>query len=330
MEEWQNTWHDALEQLQDKQTIALISHIRPDGDAYGSLLALALALEQQGKKVLCYNQDGVLEKYAFLPGLDRIRTPDEDLASADVLIALDTSAPDRVGHFCWDKKIPVWLNIDHHISNACFGALNIIRPEVPATGQIVYDLIVQAGWNLTPEIAENIFVAISTDTGSFKYRGTTSATFEAAAALCRAGARPDHLARLTYSSFPMRRLKLQKAILNALQFHAEEQIAYYSITQKMYADCGALPEDTEGLLESIISTQGVHLAVVFEERPDQSVKMSFRSKGLVDVSRLASEIGGGGHREAAGAQSPDPLEKTVASVLRLCESYIAKIPQLHP
>ena len=315
-------WLALLPELRSRQSFAVLSHVRPDGDAYGSLLAFAHALRGLGKTVHVFNEDGLTEAYAFLPGASLVRKTPEAKPDVDAVISLDNAAYPRLGPSFVKWNTPVWLNLDHHVSNEKFAEHNLIAPEVPATGELLFELFTAAGWPVTPDIADNLFVAISTDTGSFKYRNTTQRTFEVTAALAGAGARIGEMSAACYLNYPLRRLKLQKAILQNLALIANDRIAHYSITQDMYRAAGARPEDTEGLIESIIATQGVDLAIVFDERRDGTTKMSFRSKGRVNVQTLAARFSGGGHVSAAGAQLPVSLAEAQAQVLPLAEAAL--------
>lgn len=308
-------WDAAIEGLRPLRSLALITHVRPDGDAYGSLIALGLALEDQGKRVSLYCEDGMIDRYRFLPGAEKVQRPPQQAPDADALIAVDCAAAKRLGAACQHWAIRPWLNIDHHESNERFGAINIVDPHRPATGELLFELFRRAGWPVTPAIADNLFVAISTDTGSFRYRNTTARTFEVAAELSRLGARIGDLSLACYGSFPLRRTRLLKETLQDLTLDCGDRLAFYRITQEMYARTGARPEDTEGMIENVISTEGVDLAIVFEERKNGTVKMSFRSKGAVNVNEVARRFGGGGHPQAAGAELPGSIANVQEQVL---------------
>lgn len=317
------TWNAALEGLRALRSVAIITHIRPDGDAYGSLIALGLALEDQGKRVSLFCEDGMIDKYRFLPASDRVAPPRANPPDADALIAVDCTAAKRLGDAFGGWGFPPWLNIDHHESNERFGKINIVDPARPATGELLFELFRHAGWPVTPAIADNLFVAISTDTGSFRFRNTTARTFEVAAELSRLGARIGDLSLACYGSFPLRRTRLLREILGNLSLDCGDRLAFYQITQEMYARTGARPEDTEGMIETIISNEGVELAIVFEERKNGTVKMSFRSKGLVNVNEIARRFGGGGHAQAAGAELPGPIETVRRDVLAAARAVLA-------
>ena len=187
--------------LREHQRFAVLSHVRPDGDALGSQLALALSLEKLGKTVHVWNEDGMLEKYNFLPRAELLTKPPAEKEDVDVAIALDTAVQTRLGtpaEAVGSAKI--WINIDHHPSNPGYGDLVYIDPASPATGQILFDLIADQKLPLTQEIAENLYVAISTDTGSFQYPNTTARTFEIAAELARAGVDIGRVSQLLYEN----------------------------------------------------------------------------------------------------------------------------------
>lgn len=322
MVEIYRTWDAALAEMAAFRSLALVTHVRPDGDAYGSLIALGLALEAQGKRVEWYCEDGMVDRYRFLPGAERVRQPPADFPGVDAVVAVDCAAAGRLGRAFqgWGRR--PWLNIDHHESNERFGTHNIVDPARPATGELLFELFRHSGWTVTAAMADSLFVAISTDTGSFRYRNTTARTFEVAAELSRLGARIAELSLACYGSFPLRRTKLLREILHDLAFDCGERLAHYRITQEMYARTGARPEDTEGIIETVISTEGVEVAVVFEERKNGAIKMSFRSKGGVNVSELAGRFGGGGHPQAAGAEQTGTLADVQGRVLEAVRAAV--------
>ena len=311
-------WASALDKIQSADTIAVISHLRPDGDAYGSTLAVGLALQALGKNTLLYNPSGVTSTYSHMPEIGRLIEPPAKKPDIDLIISVDTSSQERLGEAfnSWNRKVDI--NIDHHASNTNYADINIVDPEVPANAQLLYELFSQACWPITPTIADCLFVGLSTDTGSFKYRGTTARTFQIAAALAEAGARVAELAEKCYASYPLRRLHLQREILQRLELRCHDRLAFFSITQDMYRITGALPEDTEGLIENIIGIQGVELAILFEEKEDRTVKISMRSKGRINVNELCAAVGGGGHASAAGATIRGTLLKAQEDLLPLC------------
>ena len=186
----QTTFADIGGVLRAHQRFAVLSHVRPDGDALGSQLALALSLQELGKDVTVWNEDGLLEKYSFLPGGERLVRPPNQPEEFDVAVALDTATQSRLGTAGESvRQAKTWINIDHHPSNPGYGDLVYIDPSSPATGQILFELIQAEKLPMDPAIAENLFVAISTDTGSFQYPNTTARTFEIGAEIGRASCR---------------------------------------------------------------------------------------------------------------------------------------------
>lgn len=300
--------------------IAVISHARPDGDAIGSAVALASALEAAGKRVTVLNEDGVPPNLAFLPGAARVHVPAPGEAiGADLAVALDTGAESRLGDRCRAACAGArrWINIDHHISNSRYGDLAHVDPDSPATGQIVYELIAAAGWALTPEARDNLYVAISTDTGSFRYPATTARTYEVAAALVAAGCDIGDLNQKTYETFPFRRVLLLQELLGTLRMTKGNRVASWSLTAEMIARVGMQPGDSEGLIDIIRSVDSVVASVFFEELPDDRIRVSMRSKdrSIVDACAICALFGGGGHPLAAGARLRGTLAEAQDRVL---------------
>ncbi len=295
----------------------IMSHVRPDGDALGCEIALALCLRQLGKNVTVWNEDGMLDKYRFLPCSDLVTQPPGVKEDFDVAIALDTAVHDRLGK-CLDSvgSVKLWINIDHHVSNPRYGDLAYIDPTAPATGQILYELIRSENLPLTYEMADNLFVAISTDTGSFQYPSTTARTYEIIADLVRAGVNVGDLSQKCYENHPRRRIELLRELLNRLQFSCDGKVASFSLSMAAAEKVGAEPEDNEGLIDHIRAIEGVFVAVFFEELPEGKVRVSMRSKTpRYDVCKICALFGGGGHTLAAGARVAGDLAAVETKVL---------------
>lgn len=303
--------------LHDHQSFVVMSHVRPDGDALGCEIAMALCLQQLGKKVAVWNEDGMLEKYAFLPSSGMVVTPPAEPQEFDVAIALDTAVWDRVGKCrAAVKNVKLWINLDHHVSNDHYGDLAYIDPTAPATGQILYDLIRSQDLPFTYEMADNLFVAISTDTGSFQYPSTTARTYEIAADLIKAGVNVGQLSQQMYESHPRRRIQLLRELLNVLKFTCEDQVASFALSLETAAHVGAVPEDNEGLIDHIRGLEGIVVAAFIEELPEGRVRISLRSKDdRADVCKVCQQFGGGGHKLAAGARISGSLGEVEAKVL---------------
>lgn len=301
-----------------------MSHVRPDGDALGCTIAMALCLQQLGKDVTAWNEEGVLEKFRYLPGYGIVSEPAAEPQEFEVAIVLDTSVQDRVGK-CLPavKHADLWINIDHHVTNPRFGDLVHIDSTAPATGQILYDLFRTCELPLTYEMADNLFVAISTDTGSFQYSGTTARTYEIGAELIRAGVNVAELSRKMYESYPRRRLELLRALLNTMRFSSGDRCASVALSQATAAELRVLPEDNEGLIDHVRAIDGVIVAAFFEELPDDKVRVSLRSKDeRVSVSAVCAQFGGGGHTLAAGARAQGSLNEVQDRVLAAIDSAL--------
>jgi phosphoesterase RecJ-like protein len=314
----QSTFDEIGALLRSQQKFAVLSHVRPDGDALGSQLGLGLSLSKLGKKVMVRNEDGLLEKYSFLPGGEFLQTPLNEPQDFDVAIALDTATENRLGTSTeLVRSAKTWINIDHHPSNPGYGDLVYIDPTAPATGQILFELITSQGLPIDAAIAENLFVAISTDTGSFQYPNTTARTFEIGAALVACGVDVGRVSQLLYESYPRRRTELLRELLGTMRFEAGGKIATFSLSLKVAADIGAKPEDNEGLIDHIRAIQGVIVAIFFEELEEGKVRVSMRSKSEeVDVSVICQKFGGGGHKLAAGTRVRGTLPEVEAKVLK--------------
>jgi phosphoesterase RecJ-like protein len=290
--------------VETHERFLVISHLRPDGDAYGSTLALGLALRGLGKDVITMNCDGLAPLFRFLPGSESlVATPEKAPEAGRVLVAVDCADSKRLGAAfeAWNRTPDV--NIDHHVSNPGYGALNVIEPALPATAQLLFEIIDALGWPLTADIASNLYVGLMTDTGSFRYRQTTARSFAVATRLVEAGADPVALAQACYQSYRPARLLLLREVLNSLHFAADGRIGWFYITPETYARSGSSPDETEGLLEYLQAVEAIEAAFVLEEIPGGLTRASMRSRGTVDVNRICAEFGGGGHRLAAGLRT---------------------------
>jgi len=312
------TFEEIGKVLRDHQRFAILSHVRPDGDALGSQLALALSLQQLGKDVRVWNENGMLEKYSFLPRAELLTKPPSAAEDVDIAIALDTAIQSRLGTaFAAIRSAKIWINIDHHRSNPGYGDMVIVDPSAPATGEIIFRLIKSQDLPFNYDIAENLYAAISTDTGSFQYPKTSARTFEIAAELVRAGGLDvGKVSQQLYENYPRRRLELLRELLRTMRFSECGRVASFSMTLKTAADLAVLPEDNEGLIDHLRAIRGVIVAVFFEELADGKVRVSMRSKDeSVDVCAICQKFGGGGHTLAAGARVRGSLAEVEEKVL---------------
>jgi phosphoesterase RecJ-like protein len=307
--------------LRAAKRIAVLSHVRPDGDALGSQLALGISLRQLGKEVAIWNEDGMLEKYSFMPCAELLVRPPAAPQEFDLGVALDTAVQNRLGKAGEAVRAPTWINIDHHPTNPRYGDLNYIEPNAPATGQILYELLALQDLPINVEIAENLFVAISTDTGSFQYPNTTAHTFEIAAELVNCGVKVGRVSQLLYENYPRRRIELLREVLATMRFEASGKVASFSLSLAVAAKLGVKPEDNEGLIDHLRAIRGVVVAVFFEELPEGKVRVSMRSKSeAADVAAIAHRFGGGGHVLAAGARLRGTLPEVEARLMQaICD-----------
>jgi bifunctional oligoribonuclease and PAP phosphatase NrnA len=304
--------------FRSEKTFLVLTHFRPDGDAIGSQLALALLLKDLGKHVEAWNDDEVPAKFRFLPGCGLIQKPPPEPRDFDVVIAIDASTWPRVGNAAQKIKAKKhFINIDHHVSNEKFADINWIAPDAPASGQIAYDLIKRGGFTLTQDIATCLFAAISTDTGSFTYANTTAECLHVCAELVQTGINVGEVCRHIYESYPYARLQLLQMALADLKLAHNKRVAYYWVTNEMYEESGAKREDTEGLIDYARAIEGVYVAILFEELPEpDKIRISLRSKHpKVDVNSIARRFGGGGHHEAAGARITGETHEIEANVV---------------
>jgi phosphoesterase RecJ-like protein len=328
----QEDFQKAVELIENSRNVLLTTHIRPDGDACGCIRALMEILNQRGKKSRSLFMSPLASWYAGLfdapPAIlvndIRPENLDQTYADADLVIIVDTDSRVQLTGFAdWlarcGKKI---LVIDHHVTGDGLGTLKLLDANAAAAGEIVFDLFKFAGWPLTERIAESIFIALSTDTGWFKFGNADSRIFHTAAELIDAGARPNVIYRLLYQSFTPARLYLMARMLEHLQLHAGGRIATQYILRKDFDQTGASGPDTENLIDECQRIQSVEAAVLFVELADGGFRCSLRSKGAVDVGRIAQKHGGGGHTLAAGVNLKGPLDCVIPLIVNEIESHL--------
>lgn len=315
--------------IREKQRFLVLSHIRPDGDAIGCSLAMGLCLRELGKSVEVWNEDGLPQRFEFLADSSLVAKPPSSPKAFDVVLLLDTAVRNRAGAQCLDKVAPgaLWINIDHHISNDRLGDVVHIDTEAPAAGQILSELFTNTGLPVTKEMANALYVAISTDTGSFQYPNTTARTYEIAADLVRVGVDIGSINQALYENSPRRRLELLRALLNVLRFTSADRVASFALSSKTAAELRTIPDDTEGLIDTIRSIEGVIVAAFFEEIEDGLVRLSLRSKDPhIDVCQICKEFGGGGHKLAAGARVHGTLPSVQEAVLAAIDRHLGGTP----
>src|SRR5215467_5165575 len=304
-----------LQHITERRHFLVTSHTRPDGDAIGSTLALALILRKMGKTADVVMGDSVPVIYRPLPHAKTIIHTSRVNGRYDAAIILECDSLLRTrlqgldGHFL--------INIDHHETSKPFANINWIDPSACAVAEMVFRLALAAGVKITPEIATCLYTAVLTDTGAFCYSPTSACTFELAKILVEHGADPARIAQNVYFSSPTSKMRLLGAALSNLQ--REGVVTWMSVTRQDMDRCGALEEDCEGLVNYALGIAGVEVAIFFRETHDERVRISIRSKGAVNVADIAGKFGGGGHTCASGFSLPGSLaqaEKKVLSELR--------------
>ena len=322
MEDWKHCPQFAplADLIRSHGSFAVIAHVHPDGDAIGSTLALGEALKQMGKKVVMMNEDGVPSNLAFMPGVENIiPTPDEPV-DVEVAISVDNGALKRLGERSLEALagVKVWANIDHHRTNELFGDVQCVLPDECATGAVLYYFFKYLGVPVTPVMRDALYVAVSTDTGSFQYQMTTAAVMELAADLIRMGVDVQDINRQLYQEKPWVKMQLMREALNGMKLTPDGRICTFCLTNEAKARIGSRPEDTEGLIDLLRSVQGVWLAAYLEETEDDPrIRISLRSKTPeISVAELASRFGGGGHSMAAGVRIRGPIEEVRLTILK--------------
>lgn len=314
-----NTFTQIGEAFENHQSFAVVSHVRPDGDAIGSTLALGHALEQRGKSVRYLNTDGCPESLAFLPGSEKIEVSGAaGEVDVEVAIVLDTAAHARVGQDSLKaiEGAKLLINIDHHLSNPGYGDLNFIDSGSPATGQIIYDLLMALDYPISEISRDSIYVAVSTDTGSFQYPGTTQRTYEMAADLVARGLNVGEINRLTYDNQPYRRVELMRALLNTLDRSEDGRVVWWDLGEQTKEKLSLIDDDSEGMIDFIRAVRGVVVAIFFEELGGGMIRVSMRSKDKrINASEICGLFGGGGHALAAGIRMEGPIEEARRKVL---------------
>jgi phosphoesterase RecJ-like protein len=306
-----------ISELIGRHRVFLITaHERPDGDALGAELALAHLLRSLGKEVLVYNQDPTPENYLFLPGSGWILSELPPLPPVEAAFILDCGELQRIGREAARiGTVPVLVNIDHHVSNSGFCDLCLADTQASSTAELIFRLVREVGAPLSPEMATCLYTGILTDTGGFCYSSTRQGTLLAAADLVAAGADPQGISENIFETESPARMLLLARVLPTLRFDEGGRVGSLVVTQQALADAGALAEHSEGFVDLPRSIRGVEISILFSELSDGRFKLSLRSKGRVNVERVARSLGGGGHVNAAGCRVEGGLVEVRERVL---------------
>ena len=315
-------WSLFVEMVGRSQSFVLMSHERPDCDALGSELALAGVLTSLGKEVRIVNADPAPPHLEFIDPDGRLEVlgrgvTAEDLADTDMFIVLDTSAWIQLGPMAevFRSATGHKVVIDHHASEDDMGAVVFKDVAAEAAGCLVYDAAGALGVSLSPRDATALFTAIATDTGWFRFGSVTPRVFRVAADLVAAGARPADLYQALYEKNTLARIHLLGLILSRIVVELDGRLTYSYVQQADFEQLGAVPSDTEDAINRALSIRGTEIGLIFVELPDGNCKVSFRSRGDIDVRRLAEQFGGGGHVAASGARLEGSLADGMEKVL---------------
>ncbi|MGO3751324.1 MAG: DHH family phosphoesterase [Peptoniphilaceae bacterium] len=306
------------ELIENSQKIYIASHINPDGDNVGSLLALFKLLLNLKKNVTLIEDDYIPDFLKFLPNWEIAKKSVELDEKSDLFISLDCADIDRLGEGAKNLflKSKNSINIDHHSTNTNYGSVNLIDIHAPATGEILYELIKDADYNIDSDIAKCIYTAISSDTGSFKYDSTRSRTFIIASELLTIGIDINEIAVNLYQNNSLEKTKLLSKSLNTLELFGNGKVATVFVDDNMIKECSAKKSDTEGIVESVRDISGVEVALFFKIKKD-SIKLSIRTKSCINASKIALKYGGGGHIRAAGASLNLPFEERKKEIVKI-------------
>lgn len=308
--------------LRKAPEVALFSHISPDGDCLGSMLALGLALKKLGKKVLLYNPDAVPHNLDFLPGAVHVTNVLPEHLPQTICF-VDCTDLRRVNlELSQLPENAIILNVDHHISNQYFGTLNCVESTASASGEIVMELIQELGVPLDQEIATNLYTAIVTDTGSFQYSNTQPKTHRLAADLMESGIDLISIHHRIFDQKPLAQVELLRRGLTQLKLYCEGQLAVITLRKEDFEEIGATEGSSEGVINNARSIEGVEVAVLFKEIEPQKIRIGFRSNLWFNVNELAARFGGGGHNRAAGCTMEVSLEEASESVIKAIEEEL--------
>ena len=287
-----------VELIENKKSFAITTHIKPDGDGVGSSLGLCWLLRSLGKEAEVVINGEIPQAYRSLPGADEIRDVKYVNGRYDAVFVIECSDLDRPGIQGLDKLTTV--NIDHHATSEHFGSINWIDSTASAVGEMIYNLCKAIGGRITKEIAECVYMALVTDTGSFHFPNTSDRTLKVASELIKAGAKPSKIGEAVYYNYPWSRIELMRQVLSTVKRDASGRVATMRQTLAMRAQAEAVDGDNNGFVNIPLAAREVLAVVYMREVAPGHYRASLRSKGDINVAKAAEKFGGGGHKNAAG------------------------------
>ena len=311
-----------IDRLTESQAIFLSTHINPDGDAIGSLIALGLGLQQHGKQIYLYNESPIPAVYRFLPGVQLVQQVLPESSAWDTAVVLDCGTLERIGvGVDFVRGLPQIINIDHHVTNTNFGQYRLVDSTACSSAEIVYRLLKKMAITIDAAIATSIYTGILTDTGSFRFANTNSAAYTICSEMVQAGVDPYTVAQHVYGTYSLGRIKLLNMALDSIEISVNGKLSLMTLTQDMFRETDTNPEDVDGMINYAKRIEDVKVAALIMENENGAVQkryhVSLRSDGTVDVAEIAASFGGGGHFNAAGfgvESSLKTLKKTINSI----------------
>jgi phosphoesterase RecJ-like protein len=300
-------WTSATKTLQNASQILVVSHVNPDGDAIGSTLAVGNMVESLSIPVTLVNESPIPDKIASLPGAEKIQFPSQVSERFAVIIAVDAADISRIGN-CQQlfADNPIIINIDHHATNDYFGTINVVKSDAAATVEILYDWAEYLKIPISKQLATVLYAGLLTDTGGFRYSNTTSHTLRIAANLLDLGVASYELADRLLETISTSYLEQLKQSLATIQIDLDGKVAYLT----------SMEEDNEGLVNFARNIEGVDVGVLFRPKGEHHIKVSLRSRQLIDVSQIALSLGGGGHARAAGCTVEGTMDEAIEIVIQ--------------
>jgi bifunctional oligoribonuclease and PAP phosphatase NrnA len=316
---------EIISTIREYERFIVATHVRPDGDAIGSVLGMKLILQRLGKSAVGLSQDKFPPEFEFLPGTEEIRSRPSPSADYDVAILVDCGDFDRVGNEISEfirTRVPIVINIDHHCMHMPFGNVYWVETSASSTCEMLFDICTCLSLPLDADLASLLYTGILTDTGSFRFSNTNRRVFEVVSMLVESGADPVRIAGQVYDSASPEKLNLLARVLGTIEFHCRSRIATAELTLGMLAGTAATYMDSEGFINHLRSVKSVDLAILFREGNDGLIHVSLRSKEGIDVARFAQRHGGGGHRQAAACRIPGTLNSVRSMLTSEAATYI--------
>ena len=306
---------EAVQAVWSATKIVLACHVNPDGDAIGSMLGFGLGLEALGKEVVFLSADGFPENLAFLPGIEKLQTHTERL-DFELGVGLDAGDLKRLGSNADTiLSAPLVMDIDHHITGGQFGQVRLLDATTASTAELVYDLLLALGVEITPEIAQCLLCGVLTDTGSFRFSNTKPRTMAVGGALIAAGASPTTIYEAVYENASFGAQKLLGRAMDRMARTDDHKIVWSWVTQSDFTEFDANDKDTDGIATALRAVRGAEVAIFLRQMPSGKMRVSLRAKDPWDVATVAAQFGGGGHRLASGCSLDGPPEAAVKALL---------------